>query len=152
MNKIELIVGKDEFHKLEQFVERLGDLSGIGSTYYGNIVSASGLVFELLNSSCNGMRLCVEATSSDNGLFLDFNCVSKDKETSVDDFEFAGIIGTDLFILESLSDLCVVDEAQNKLSLLFNTTAQFGIKAKRRANLLAGYLAGESQAANRLKC
>lgn len=153
MNRINLILGTEDFHKLEQFVERLVDLSGIENTYYSNIVSANGLVFDLLCNKLPGTGLLVEATSADNGLYMDFVINDADNNShGKKSLDFADIIGPDLFVLQSLSDLCVVDERSDRLTLLFNTTAQFSIKAGRRAKLLRQYFAGQEQKEGRLKC
>lgn len=153
MNRINLIIRNEDFHKLEQFVEQVVDLSGIENTYYSNIASATGLVYDLLCNKVAGIGLLVEATSADSGLYLEFLITDEDNNTQMKkSLDFADIIGSELFVLQTLSDLCVVDERSDKLTLLFNTTAQFGIKARRRAKLLSQYFACQKRIADHLKC
>jgi hypothetical protein len=152
MNRIELLICEEQYHKLEQFLEQLCYNLNLEKTYYSNIVSASEFLFEKYSRYYERFVLEVVSSYNEEGLGLQFRLVGSQESVEMDFLpKLSEAFGQDLSSVQTICDRCALDEQKQTVFLLFNTTAQFGTKAQRRIDLLTGYLEKQKQRCRAVK-
>jgi hypothetical protein len=146
MNRLELLISLEHYHKLEEFVEKLCYDLGLEKTYFSNIVSASEFLFDIYIRYYEHEVLVVSSSLNEEGLGIEFRLVFNQVDAESDFIpKLSEVFGQDMYSLQTISDRFKIDEQSHTVYILFNTTAQFDTKAQRRIDLLAGYFEKQTQ-------
>lgn len=146
MNAIELKIDQSEYYRLEGYIEQLCYKMNVQSTYYANILTALGHLFDFYLRFSPGEIMVIAYDLSEDGVAFDVELKNRESNTYTDN---QLVLDSDFdelhFVLSSLTDSMRIDQNELEVSLLFNIRGYFNTMATRRAHQLRAYYSRTTQ-------
>jgi hypothetical protein len=146
MNAIELKIDQSEYYRLEGYIEQFCYNMNVQSTYYPNILTAIGHLFDYYLRVRSGEIMVVSYNVSEGGVVFDVKLKIRESSVYKNDDVNLGMDFDELnFVLSSLSDGLKYEPKGLEVSLLFNIRGYFNTMASRRVHQLKAYYSRTTQ-------